>query len=86
MNQWIKITVMSLLLSAILFGCSKVNRDNYEKIKVGMEYQQVISIIGEPQKCDAALGIKKCVWGNENRNITVSFIGNKVFVPSMKGL
>jgi hypothetical protein len=81
-----KITAVALLLLAGLLGCSKVNRENYDKIKAGMEYKQVISIIGEPDKCDAALGIKTCVWGNETKNITISFIANDVFVTSMKGL
>ena len=86
MNHLIKITVAALLISAVLFGCSKVNRENYDKIKAGMDYQQVISIIGEPDKCSAALGVKSCVWGNETKNISITFMGNKVFVPSMKGL
>ena len=86
MNRLIKITVMTLLLSIGLFGCGKVKRENYDKLKTGMKYQEVISIIGEPDKCDAALGIRTCVWGNETKNITVTFMGDKVFVPSMKGL
>ena len=86
MNRLIKVTVTALLLAAVFFGCSKVNRDNYDKIKVGMDYQEVISIIGEPDKCDGALGIKTCVWGNESKNIKISFMGDSVFVPSMKGL
>lgn len=86
MNRLILIAFMALLLSVSFFGCSKVNRENYDKIKAGMGYEQVVSIIGEPDKCDAALGIKSCVWGNKDRNIKVTFMGNKVFVPSMKGL
>ena len=86
MNRLIKSTAWALLLSIVLFGCSKVNRGNYERIKAGMEYQEVISIIGEPDKCDAALGVKTCVWGNKTKNITITFMGDKVFVPSMKGL
>jgi len=45
------------------YECGKVNRENYDKVKVGMEYFQVIELIGEPDKCDAALGMKNCVWG-----------------------
>jgi len=81
-----KLIVMALLLSVILFGCSKLNRENYDKIKVGMNYQQVVSIIGDPDKCDAIMGSKNCVWGNENKNITINFIGDKVFFLSMNGL
>lgn len=77
---------MTLLVSVILLGCSKVNRENYDKIKVGMEYEQVISIIGKPDKCDAVMGSKNCMWGNENKNITITFIADKVVITSMKGL
>ena len=81
-----KLIVMALLFSVVLFGCSKLNRENYDKIKVGMDYQQVVSIIGDPDKCDAIMGSKNCVWGDENKNITINFIGDKVFVLSMNGL
>ena len=81
-----KFFVIGLLISITLFGCSKLNRENYDKIKVGMDYQEVVSIIGEPDKCDSVLGAKNCIWGNENKNITIKFIVDKVAVPSMKGL
>ena len=86
MNVPKKLIVMAFLLYLVLFGCSKLNRENYDKIKVGMDYQQVVSIIGDPDKCDARMGSKNCVWGNENKNITINFIGGNVFVLSMNGL
>ena len=85
-KRLIKVAVMALLLPIVFLGCSKVNRENYDKIKVGMDYQQVVSIIGEPHECDGAMGVRSCVWGSENKNITITFMGDKVFVPSMKGL
>ena len=78
--------VVTLLIFVVLLGCSKLNRENYDKIKVGMNYQQVVSIIGDPDKCDAIMGSKNCVWGNENKKITINFIGDKVFILSMNGL
>ena len=86
MKTFIKQIALALLISFVLFGCSKVNRENYDKIKVGMEYFQVIKLIGEPDKCDAALGMKNCVWGNETKNITIGFIAEKVVMPTMTGL
>jgi hypothetical protein len=75
-----------LLSSLILVGCSKLTQENYDKIKIGMDYQQVVTVIGKPDKCDAALGTKSCVWGNEKKNITINFIADKVALPTMKGL
>ena len=51
-----------------------------------MKYEQVIEIIGTPDECDSALGAKKCVWGNEEKNITITFMGDAVILPSMTGL
>jgi hypothetical protein len=86
MKHLILLMIAALMFSLILAGCSKVNRENYDKVKVGMEYSQVIALIGEPNKCDAALGMKNCVWGNETKNITINFVAEKVALPSMKGL
>ena len=86
MKAMIKLFALTLLASLILFSCSKVNRENYDKIKMGMEYSQVIELIGNPDKCDAALGMKNCVWGNETKNITIGFIAEKVALPTMTGL
>lgn len=86
MRRLITLLAAALMISLIFTGCSKVNRENYDKIKVGMAYFQVIELIGEPDKCDAALGMKNCVWGNETKNITINFIADKVVLPSMKGL
>ncbi len=86
MKHLAKLIIAALFFSLILTSCSKLNRENYDKIKVGMEYSQVIALIGEPDKCDAALGMKSCIWGNETKNITINFIAEKVALPSMKGL
>ena len=78
--------VITLLLFVFLIGCSKLNRENYGKINVGMDYQHVVSIIGNPDKCDAIMKSQYCFWGNENKNITIDFIDDKVFVLGMNGL
>lgn len=80
---WIGVVVISCF---IFFGCSKVTVENYDKIDLGMEYQQVLDIIGEPDTCDAGMGTKKCVWGDKEKNITITFVADKVIAPSMKGL
>ncbi|MCG8549422.1 MAG: DUF3862 domain-containing protein [Desulfobacterales bacterium] len=78
--------VIVLLCAVIFLGCSKITRENFDKIKMGMGYEEVVGIIGEPDACDGALGAKKCIWGDETKNITVSFMGERVIFPAMKGL
>lgn len=80
-----------MILAVLLFlvfvaGCSKLTRENYDAVKVGMDYQEVTQLLGEPDKCDGALGGKNCIWGNEEKNITIKFVADKVALPSMKGL
>jgi len=41
--------VMALLVfMAVLAGCGKVTKENYEKLKLGMTYEQVTEILGQP--------------------------------------
>ncbi len=87
-----KLVAMVAVLSILMFtglmlaGCGKLSRDNFDRVKVGMDYSEVVSILGQPDKCDAAMGTKNCVWGNDTKNITVKFIADKVAIPTMKGL
>ena len=86
MKKAMNLMVLTLVFGMIFLGCSKLNQENYEKIQMGMEYEQVVDIIGDPDKCDAALGTKNCVWGDDEKHINITFIGDMVAFPSMKGL
>ena len=67
-------------------GCSKLNQKNYDQLKVGMSYGEVVALLGEADTCDGAMGIKNCTWGNDEKHVKVSFAGNKVIIFSGKGL
>ena len=84
--KFVNLLILVFLCAVIFLGCSKVTLENFEQIKMGMGYEDVVEIIGEPDTCDGALGAKKCVWGNETKNITISFMGEKVIIPAMRGL
>ncbi len=82
-----RMTVALIVFVCILLtGCSKLTRENFDQVKVGMDYTEVVGIIGSPDKCDAALGAKSCVWGDDSKNITIKFVADKVVLPTMKGL
>jgi hypothetical protein len=72
------------LISAV--GCSKISKENYGKLKVGMAYEEVVSILGSPGSCSETLGTKSCVWGSDKRQIKVAFIAAKAIAFSNKGL
>ena len=72
------------LISAV--GCSRVSKENYDKLKAGMAYEEVVNILGSPSSCSETLGTKSCVWGDEKRQIKVSFVASKAIAFSNKGL
>jgi len=75
-----------LVLVAMLPGCSKLTVDNYAKIKTGIEYSEVVTILGTPDSCSEALFVKSCIWGNEQKNITVSFVSDKAILYGSRNI
>lgn len=69
-----------------LAGCDRVNQENYNKLEMGMQYDDVVTLLGEPAQCDALLMAKSCVWGTESRLIDIKFADNKVILFSSAGL
>ena len=63
-------------------ACSKVNAENYAKIKVGMDYKDVAAAIGNPANCSETAGFKVCKWGDEKSGVTVRFAADKVVIHS----
>ena len=77
-------TLLALLL--LLGACSKLTQANYDKIELGMPYQEVVDILGTPDKTDDIVGARNCVWGKEPNTITIKFIADKVVYHAAKGL
>jgi hypothetical protein len=68
-------------------GCSKVSKENYDKIKIGMRYKEVIQIIGKPDACEEhILKTKSCMWGSSDKPIKIKFVGDVVAWSSSKGI
>ena len=79
--------VMSVSLILMMAGCSNVNQENYDKIETGMSYEEVVGILGNPGTSEEAiLKTKNCIWGAEDKHITVKFVGDTVVLKSKKGL
>ena len=77
------IVAVGLLL---VMGCSKITTENYNQLKIGMRYNEVVSLLGKADTCDGAIGLKNCTWGNKNKYIQVSFAGDQVVLFSGHGL
>lgn len=78
--------MLVLAAAPLLMGCSKLNEENYSKLKVGMPYDEVRGILGEPARCDDALGLRSCRWGDDSRWIRVGFVAERVAVTAAGNL
>lgn len=78
------IIIAALLL--LLNGCSKVTKENYNKIKSGMTYEEVVTLLGEPEGCSETLGISNCTWKDGEAKISITFISNEVTISIADGL
>jgi hypothetical protein len=71
-----------LAAGLLLAACSRVTSENYAKIRVGMAYQEVTTILGAPATCSDTAGFKSCRWGDDKSNITVRFAADQVVLHS----
>lgn len=79
--------LLLLFLSVFLLAaCSKVNMENYNRLKTGQGYDEIVAVLGPPTRCDEILGVRQCVWGDEQRSIKVSFVGNTALTLSANNL
>lgn len=78
------VLLMGLLLT--ILGCSKLTLENYNKITVGMPYDEVTRLIGPPDHCDDVMGVRSCEWGDEKRSIHVNFLAGQVLLFSSSNL
>ena len=82
------------LLLAGLVGCSKITKENYDKIETGMTLAEVEGILGKgTEKAGIAGAVgdltgagKVMTWGDEEKSITVTFANDKVTVKAQNGL
>ena len=79
-----RIAVLSFCM--LLAACSKVNQENYAKLKAGMTKAEVENLLGKPTECSGALGLSSCTWGDQQIFISVQFAGDKVRMFSGQGL
>jgi hypothetical protein len=82
-NMMRTIALCSLLA---LTACSKVTTENYDKLKTGMSYEDVRSLLGKPDECSDAVVMKSCRWGDVRSHINVNFVADKAVVFTSENL
>ena len=73
--------VLALLLTAAA-ACSKINAENFGKVRDGMSEQEVLALLGTPTESSSVsvLGISGTAskWVAKDAVITVQFVNGKV--------
>lgn len=76
----------TLLAAAALIACSKLTPENYDRLRPGMSYLEVKSILGDPASCNDLLTVKGCTWGDGKRYINVNFVADQVVLFNSSNL
>jgi len=81
------VLAICIFLILALAGCSKVNKENYDKIKIGMSYEDVVEVLGKPDTCEKpVLKTKNCMWGSSDKQIKIKFVVDTVAWRSSNGI
>lgn len=80
------ILIFCLFPMLILLGCSKINQKNFDKLKAGMEYDEVLKILGKPDNCESVLNMKNCTWEESSKTIKIIIVADKVVFLSSQGI
>jgi hypothetical protein len=86
--KWCTGLLLSVAIIAMVAvgGCSKVNQENYNRLKVGMSYADITALIGKPSDCDAVMNVQNCLWKDGNRQINVNFVAEKAILITSQNL
>jgi hypothetical protein len=78
---------VAILLMCLAACGSRLNQENFEKIREGMSQKEVREILGEPVNASGAslLGLSsgEAVWKDDRTTITVHFLNDKVVSKQM---
>jgi outer membrane protein assembly factor BamE (lipoprotein component of BamABCDE complex) len=63
------IILICLSSTIILLSCIKINQENYDSLQVGMDYDEVLKILGKPDNCESILNMRNCTWEESSKNM-----------------
>lgn len=83
-----KAKILAVMFSALaLTACSKLTKENYDKLEMGMSLEEVSAVLGSADNCSEAIGTQSCIWGKEDaKHISIVFMGDKAITFSYEGL
>ncbi len=83
-----KVKLALIALGALaLTGCSKLTKENYDKLEMGMTQDEVESILGSADNCGKTMGTTAWTWGSEDeKHVKIVFMGDKAVTFTYDGL
>jgi len=75
-KKYVVLTLLVLLCCFSLASCSSppaATQENYDKISVGMKYDEVIALMGEPDVKQSPMNIAVCQWQDSKTVFVVIF-------------
>jgi hypothetical protein len=79
-----KMAALAMVFALGLMACSgsRVNQDNFDKIKTGMSLAEVRAILGEPADSSSIDAVvfsgASVIWKGEGITISIQFVNDKV--------
>jgi len=81
-----KLRAVAFAAVLLLAACSRVNQENFAKIRDGMSEQEVTAILGSPAESSSSsiLGVSgtSSKWTGGDATITIRFVNGKVALRS----
>jgi uncharacterized protein YcfL len=78
--------LMLICLCLILFACSRITQENYDKIKPNMTMQEVTAILGKPTSSEslsiAGVSGASAVWKDKQNEIDIQFLNDRMTVKT----
>ncbi len=82
--------ILLLFILPLMIACSlepdRVTKENYDRLKLGMSYEQVSDILGLPADISTNFGLKQYTWVEKDRHIHAKFMGDSAVYYSSKNL
>lgn len=79
-------TLLALIATLLIAGCSRVTQENFLKVRDGMTEEEVIALLGRPTESNSInlLGVSgtSSRWVDGDAVISVQFVNGKVAVKS----
>lgn len=78
--------LLLFVMFMMLFACSRVTQENFEKVENHMSMDEVVAILGKPHHSErmnlGGISGISAEWRDDNGEIDIQFLNDKVIVKS----